>query len=118
MSILRHVKNNNLKNNIIMINSNCKYDDIIYREELDELSKDNIFVMNTLDKYDDSWRGEKGYVNADMILRYVNKDKLNDYTWMLCGPPGMVNSLEKTLKDLGVKDVRRDKWEIPAKCER
>jgi NAD(P)H-flavin reductase len=118
MSILRHVKKNNLKNNIIMINSNCKYDDIIYREELDGLSKDNIYIMNTLDKYDDSWRGEKGYITNEMILRYVNTDKLNDYTWMLCGPPGMVNSLEKTLKELGIKNVRRDKWEIPAKCER
>ncbi len=118
LSILRHVKDTGLKNNIIVINSNCSYNDIICREELDALSKDNIYIMNALDRYDDEWKGERGYINKDMILRYVNKDRLNEYTWMLCGPPGMVNSLEKTLKELGVKDIRRDNWEIAAKCER
>ncbi len=118
ISILRHVRDNGLKNKIIMLNSNCTYDDIIYRTELDALSRDNIYIMNTIDKYDDNWKGEKGYINRDMILRYVNKDRLNDYAWMLCGPPGMINSLEKTLKELGVADIRRDNWEIAAKCER
>lgn len=118
LSIMRYIRNNRLKNNVIILNSNCTYNDIICREDLDALSKDNIYVMNALDKFDDLWRGEKGYINKDMILRYVNKDKLNDYTWMLCGPSEMVNSIENQLKESGVKDIRREKWEIASKCEK
>ncbi|MGV8150245.1 MAG: ferredoxin--NADP reductase [Candidatus Woesearchaeota archaeon] len=118
ISIMRYIRSKGMNNKIIMLNGNCKYEDIIYRTELDFLSKDNIYIMNTLEKFDDSWRGEKGRITKDMILKYVNSERLNDYAWMICGPPLMVNSLEKDLKSLGVKDVRRDKWEIPGRCER
>ncbi|GIU69459.1 MAG: hypothetical protein KatS3mg002_0695 [Candidatus Woesearchaeota archaeon] len=115
ISILRHVRNNNMKNRIILLNANCTYDDIIFREELDYLSRDNIYIMNTLEKYDSNWLGEKGRINKEMILKYVNKPE--DYTWMICGPPGMVAEMEKIAKDLGVKNIRRDNWNLPGKCD-
>jgi ferredoxin-NADP reductase len=47
---------------------------------------------------------EKGYITAEMIKR-----RTQDYaerTWYISGPPGMVNTYTKLLKEIGVKGSR------------
>lgn len=105
IKILRYIREKKLKNKVIMLNYNKSYEDIMYRIELDSLSKENIYIMNTLERYDNRWLGEKGNITKEMILKYVDKNKLNDYTWMLSGPFESISLIEKELENLHIKKI-------------
>jgi ferredoxin-NADP reductase len=54
----------------------------------------------------DSWRGETRRINSEFIEEYFND--LNNYHFMIAGPPKMVGSVEKELKKAGVEDENID----------
>lgn len=118
-SILRYAKTKKLPHHFTLLNANQKYEDIVFREELDRLSHENknIFVMNTLSDCNDTWQGEKGYVCSDILDKYVDFEK--DTTFMLCGPPPMVKAMIEVLQEKGVQDNRiiKEDWEIPSNAK-
>jgi NAD(P)H-flavin reductase len=74
-------------------------DEILFKKELDEWTKaENIKIDVTVTKPEESkikWSGYSGRIDSQMV------DKLTSYlvkpTIWLCGPPKMVESMEKTL---------------------
>lgn len=118
MSAIRYSCAKNLPNKFILLNSNLTVNDIIYREELKLINNeyDNIKVINTLvDEIPPEWTEERGLIDKDMILKYVNNPL--DYLWYICGPPLMVEAMELILEEIDVSKNRRkiDPWETPAK---
>ncbi len=117
MSSLIYAVDKNLPNNFVLFFSNRTVKDIIYREELDEMGKrDNIKVINTLtQEAPEDWRGEEERVDKEMIKKYVNN--LSDKLWYICGPPPMVDAMEKILIELNVPEdnLRIEDWQIPGK---
>lgn len=86
---------------------NETYSDIAYRDELDRLQ--HVKVVHVLNQEDD-FPGEQGLVTADVLRRNL-PDALDDYQFLLCGPPVMVRSLRDELAAAGV-DERHIRYEL------
>ncbi|MGI5951867.1 MAG: ferric reductase-like transmembrane domain-containing protein [Brooklawnia sp.] len=77
---------------------NETYPEIAYRDELDALT--HVHVVHVLNQEPDH-AGETGFVTADVLRRNLPRE-LDEYQFLLCGPPPMVISLEEELTEAGV----------------
>eukprot|EP00808_Paulinella_micropora_P028392 g51157.t1 len=86
-----------------MIFANVTEDDILLRDELDSLSQKfplRFKVFYTLDKPPASgWKYGSGFVTSDMIQQHLPANS-PDTLILCCGPPPMMNFMEKNLKSL------------------
>jgi len=77
--------------------SNISEKDILLREDLDNLAKrypKTFEVVYVLDKPEGNWNGPTGYVNADLLKKYVAPASLKEKVKVLvCGPPGQVDAV-------------------------
>ncbi|KAF8215790.1 ferredoxin reductase-like protein, partial [Mycena galopus ATCC 62051] len=76
--------------------SNVTEEDILMREDLDALAKkypNTLEVVYLLDKPKPDWKGPTGFVNADVIKKYVAPPTAERTMVMICGPPGQVAAL-------------------------
>jgi len=103
-----------LPHKIFLFYSNRKPQDTAYLEELEELQKHNpnyklISTMTKAEK-EDNWSGETGYINAEMLKKYLT-DALNPI-YYLAGPEMMITSMRQMLNEIGVKndDIRIEKF--------
>jgi len=83
------------KTKFTLMFANVTEKDILLRKEWDTLAKehpDRFKVVYTLDKAPYFWKGETGYINKEMIQKYVPgaDEKVK---FFVCGPPGQVNSI-------------------------
>lgn len=92
---------------IDLIYTNQTYEDIIMKEDLDNIVKTDprIRVHYILSQPPGSWDGGVGHVTLDMI-----KDRLPvpsaGTKIMLCGPPGMIDAMKVSLESLGYDKAR------------
>lgn len=98
-SICKYCTDKKLPTSIVMLYSNKTEDEIVFRDQLDEMIKSdqNIQVKYVLTRQPD-WKGLKGHVDGEMI-----KAQIPDYkerTFYICGPPSMNQALKKALLDL------------------
>ncbi len=111
MSILRYIRDKSLKNvRATLLVSYRSYEEIIYRRELEELSRlPNVKIRITLTREAPTdWEGLRGRIDREKILGEV-KD-LSSNLYYLCGPPRFVDDMKGILLDLGV-DGRKIKTE-------
>jgi Na+-transporting NADH:ubiquinone oxidoreductase subunit NqrF len=52
---------------------------------------------------DSSWEGEARKIDAQFFKDYLEED-LNQYTFLVAGPPGMVEGMQEALADAGVEE--------------
>ena len=75
--------------------------DILCRSRLDEFGRDpNIDVEYVVSEASKGWKGEVGYVNRRLAERVFHAPSPSTLC-ALCGPPGMVTALTRTLKEMG-----------------
>lgn len=112
MSAIRYAIKKQLPNKMTLLFSNRKKEDIIFRQELDNLP-DNIKVIYTLTN--EQWDGESGRVSIEMLRKYV--DNPGDKLWYICGPPPMVQAMKELLFGMGIieKNIRMEGWQLPGK---
>ncbi len=117
ISAIRYAIDKDLSNTMTLIFSNRTKKDIIYREELKGIDrKENMDVINTLtDSWPEDWDEETGLIDGDMLKKYV--EHLGKKLWYICGPPPMIDSLEKILMEEKIpeENIRYEKWMIPGK---
>ncbi len=81
------------------------YDNILFREELEELEKkcDKIKVVHVLsEKTKRGVKGlEKGFITAELIQKYAPENE--PYSVFLCGPQQMYEFVDKELEKLGLQ---------------
>jgi ferredoxin-NADP reductase len=102
-SICKYCADKKLPTSIVMLYSNKTEDEIVFRDQLDELAKTdpNIQVKYVLTRQPD-WKGLKGHVDGEMIKAQMPDYK--DRTFYICGPPSMNQALKKALGDLVPQD--------------
>jgi predicted ferric reductase len=61
----------------------------------------NLKVIYVLEKPNASWNGEKGFINADMLRRHLPK-QYRRFQYFICGPPSLMDSMERILPEIGV----------------
>jgi len=87
---------------LLLVYGNREWDDIIFREELEELKgKLNLTIVHVLSAPNGDWNGESGYVTAELLDRYIPKDR-GSREYFVCGPDKMMDALEAELSKLGV----------------
>jgi Na+-transporting NADH:ubiquinone oxidoreductase subunit NqrF len=93
-----------------MFDSNRNQENILYRGEFDEClsANKNLKIIYTITETsspsssgtaDDDWKGERGYINKAMVTNYLTSNELDNSIFYICGPPGMLNAMQKLLQD-------------------
>lgn len=75
---------------ITLIYGNNNSGKILLRQELDIIAEKNankFRVIYTVDKFEEKWAYEVGYVNDEMIKKYLPPPSKNNFMY-ICGPPG------------------------------
>ncbi|PGH12122.1 NADH-cytochrome b5 reductase 1 [Polytolypa hystricis UAMH7299] len=87
-----------------LIFANVNPDDILLKDELDQLIKDDdgFRVYYVLNNPPEGWEGGVGFVTPDMIKAKLPAPA-NDIKIMICGPPPMVSAMKKATESLGYK---------------
>lgn len=111
-SICKYAGDTRLASSLVLLYSNRRKEDIIFREDFDAMQKDNknlkvVYALTSLE-LDPEWRGSQGYISTSMI-----KEEIPDYNeriFYVCGPPNMVKNLIETLE--GGLGVGKDKIKL------
>jgi predicted ferric reductase len=104
MSMLRHMRDTQADISVLLFWGNKTEADIIFREELEALTageKPRLRVVHVLNQAGADWPGEKGYLSADLLKKYIPQG-LDDKTYYICGPPAMTDLALRLLRQLGV----------------
>lgn len=94
ISILRYVSEEKLPYKITLVYSNRDQASTAYLEEVKNYQP----ILTMTD--DPSWKGEKRKVDSTFIKEYF--PNVNDQSYMVVGPPPMVEAVEKALQEAGV----------------
>jgi predicted ferric reductase len=92
--------------NITLIYGSKTESDIIFKDKFDSINSNwfkKIYVLSNADSIP-LGNFEKGFVNTDLLKKYVNDD--SETIYYICGPEIMKNNVKKALSDLNVPNKR------------
>jgi ferredoxin-NADP reductase len=103
-SMLRYIREERLPYRVALIYSNRDRESTTFLDELREREKEipNFRLILTMTQ-DSSWEGEARKIDAQFFKDYLEED-LNQYTFLVAGPPGMVEGMQEALADAGVEE--------------
>lgn len=112
-SMCRYCTDKHLQTKVTLLYGNRTFDDIAFREEFDEMQKQNgnLKVVHVLSQPPEAWKGYTGRINVEII-----ENEIPDYAervFYTCGPPAMVEAMEKLLGELGCPKERLKKENFP-----
>ncbi len=101
-SICKFVADTGLLTDIVLLYSNHNQEDIIFRQDLDQMgsANKNIRIVYTLTSPDidkQTWPGRIGYIDDEMIRQEIQD--YNERFFYICGPPRMVEGLRNVLRN-------------------
>lgn len=114
MSMLRTLKDRNDKREITLIYGSSDYENITFREELEELKKAlNLNLVHLLMEPPDDWEGESGKIDMELLQKYLPEQK-ETYNYYTCGPGPLMDITEVNLRELGVdwRSIFSERFEI------
>lgn len=86
----------------LLIYAASSRDNITYREELDALpEKLDLTIVYVLRKAGEDWPGETGYVDKELLDRYI-PSRRGDREYFICADPAMMDAVELALEELDV----------------
>lgn len=104
-----------LPHRITLIYSNRRPEDAAFLAELMQLPEKNpnftfVGTMTSMDSSVREWSGEHGYINAEMLKKYVDTALMPIY--YIAGPASMVSALRKMLNESGISndDIRTEEF--------
>jgi glycine betaine catabolism B len=117
-SMMKYATDKQLPLKITMFDANRNQQNILYKEEFDAWSKlnENLKIVYTISKEEGSapslsgaseWEGEKGFIDKTMLARHLSEDETKNAIFYICGPPAMLNAMQRLLsKEFEVSDKR------------
>ena len=105
-AMLRHLVDEGAGVQATLLLSSRSWDDVIYRDELDELERENIFVLYTLTRSQPSgWRGYSRRVDAAMLAEVGPPPSEQSHVYV-CGPTPFVEAVANALVELRHEPAR------------
>lgn len=111
-SMLRHIVGRKLDFDVVLLYGNNTYDNIAFRDELDEMAAQNRnirveYVLSGPD-FPPDWQGKRGYITSQLVTEVI--PDYRERLFYLSGPLKMVLSLDEQLEAASVPDdqVKRD----------
>jgi ferredoxin-NADP reductase len=103
-SMLRYIAEEGLPYRIALLYSNRDRESTAFFDELQELEQkiEGLTIVFTMTE-DDAWDGESRRIDADFVHDHVGSD-LAAHTWLVSGPPDMVNGVADMLESEGVPE--------------
>ncbi|XP_045595176.2 uncharacterized protein [Procambarus clarkii] len=91
------------KTNITLIYFSENYNEILYREELDQYAArdERVKLVYTLGEAPEDWEGEEGVIDTHMIDKHITKPNGIRHKIVMCGGPNMSISCLHSLRTLG-----------------
>lgn len=87
---------------LLLIYASKTWEDITYREELEELKqKLDLTIVHVLREPPDDWSQETGYVDKELLKRYIPKRPATR-NYFICANPKMMDAVEVALYELEV----------------
>lgn len=117
-SMIKYATDKQLPVKISMFDSNRNQANILYKDEFDSWAKlnQNLKIIYTITEEEaeslspsgsPEWKGEKGWIDKAMLMRHLSKDEWNNSVFYICGPPAMLNAMQKLLlEQIGVSNDR------------
>ena len=102
--MLRYIAEEGLPHRVTLVYSNRDRESTAFLEELEELehANPNLRLVLTMTE-DPGWDGETRRIDADFLRDHLEGD-LGDFTYLIAGPPGMVEAMVETLGEAGVPE--------------
>lgn len=101
LAMLRHMNSTDNSKNVVLLWGARNLSEVICKDELDDYaSKFNDFKFVPILSNDNTYTGEKGYIDTNIIKKYL--DNVLEYDFYICGPPIMMDIQLKNLNSLGV----------------
>lgn len=103
-SMLRYIAEEQLPHRVTLVYSNRDRESTAFLDELRELERaiPNLRLVLTMTD-DEEWDGETRRIDADMLRDHLDGG-LDSFTYLVAGPPSMVEAMEKTLREAGVPE--------------
>jgi ferredoxin-NADP reductase len=102
--MLLYIAEEQLPHRVTLVYSNRDRESTAFLDELSALARDNPNRRLVATMTDDpEWSGEKRRIDADFLRDHLDGD-LGSFTYLIAGPPGMVEGMEKMLRDASVPD--------------
>jgi ferredoxin-NADP reductase len=103
-SMLRYIREEKLPYRVTLIYSNRDRESTAFLDELRELEQalPDFRLILTMTQ-DAGWEGETRKVDREFVKDYLDED-LNQYTFLVAGPPKMAEGVQKALEEAGVQD--------------
>jgi predicted ferric reductase len=92
LGILRQLRLTCDPRKVKLIYGNRKVDQIAYLEELG--AEDVTYVLS---EPPETWQGETGFIDAELMDRVFSPDEFRDWVFVMCGPAIMMNIVEDHL---------------------
>ena len=114
-SMIKNATDKRLPVKIALFDSNRNEQNILYKDEFDEWANinQNLLIVYTITGEEGSsppaneWKGERGRIDKSMLAKYLTKEELDNSIYYTCGPPGMIDAMQKLLqKDLQIPKDR------------
>jgi ferredoxin-NADP reductase len=110
--MLRYIAEEDLPHRVTLVYSCGDRESAAFLDELQQLDRerDNIRLVLTMTD-DPGWEGETRHVDADFLRDHLEND-LGSYTYLIAGPPDMVNGVAEKLQAAGIPEdhVRPDRF--------
>jgi ferredoxin-NADP reductase len=102
--MLRYIREEGLSHRVTLVYSNRDREATAFLDELQELEKEllNLRLVLTMTQ-DPGWDGETRRIDAESFKDYLGED-LNQYTFLVAGPPAMVEGVQTALDAAGVTE--------------
>ncbi len=103
LSILKSVLHVEPKSKVMLYYGNATEKSIIFKDELLELQnkyKDRFKIYFTVSELPQEWRGLKGFINKEDLIKITNDNtgnKKNEAEYFICGPVEMMELVKQTL---------------------
>lgn len=120
-SMIKYATDKQLPIKLVMFDSNRDQENTLYKKEFDECTNTNrnlkiIYTITEEEAQGDElvqktlstskWTGERGRIDKAMLTKHLTDNELNNSIFYTCGPPGMINAMQKLLQDLHIPKER------------
>ncbi len=116
MSMIRETLSRGLDRRIHLIYGSLTPDDVIFGQELENLSRNHPNFNRTLviSNPPEGYTGRRGFITADLMKETLGED-ISGKTYFICGPEAMYTFCEKELYRLGIsrKKIRTEMYGPP-----
>lgn len=103
MSMLRQLRVNKDPRPIKLIYGNRVVDQILYQQELNEMREAlNMTIDHILSDPPPGWLGRVGHLDINSLRSCLEIEDRAQWRYVVCGPAPMIDSVEHSLKQLGV----------------